>query len=115
LSQHQRAYVAPQGELEQGIAQIWQEVLGIEQVGMDDSFFELGGHSLLATQVSARIREQLAVEVPLRELFVTADLRAYCARVEALRGALQPLQDELAKSLEALKRLSGAELEKLIS
>ncbi len=48
------AYVAPRSEVEQTIANIWQELLGIEQVGIDDSFFELGGDSVLGIQVSAR-------------------------------------------------------------
>ncbi|MDZ7949848.1 type I polyketide synthase [Nostoc sp. DedQUE09] len=47
-------YVAPRNEVEQTIANIWQELLGIEQVGIDDNFFELGGDSVLGIQVSAR-------------------------------------------------------------
>jgi non-ribosomal peptide synthase protein (TIGR01720 family) len=48
------AYVAPRNEVEQTIANIWQELLGIKQVGIHDSFFELGGDSVLGIQVSAR-------------------------------------------------------------
>ncbi|MBB5887122.1 amino acid adenylation domain-containing protein, partial [Xanthomonas sp. F1] len=64
-----RAYEAPVGEVEQAIATIWQELLGVEQVGRQDNFFELGGHSLLVMQLVIRIRERLQVEVPLRALF----------------------------------------------
>ncbi|MBV6286778.1 phosphopantetheine-binding protein, partial [Pseudomonas aegrilactucae] len=106
---------APQSELQQRIAGIWQQVLGCERVGLADSFFELGGHSLLATQVIVRLREQLGLEVPLRELFVADDLAAFSASVAALQQSSQPVEDELAKSLAALKRLSAEELEKLIS
>jgi len=114
-SQMQQLYVAPRSELEQQVAAIWQEVLKLEQVGLTDSFFELGGHSLLATQVIVRVREQLGVDVPLKDLFIASNLQAFAEGIAALKSDSQPLQDELAKSLAALKRLSGEELEKLIS
>ncbi|MFL1420097.1 amino acid adenylation domain-containing protein, partial [Pseudomonas fildesensis] len=62
-------YVAPQSELEQQIAAIWAEVLGVERVGLDDHFFERGGHSLLATQAISRIRHGLGLDVGLKALF----------------------------------------------
>ena len=65
----QQRYVAPQTGTEAGLAQIWSEVLKVEQVGVEDNFFELGGHSLLATQVVARVRERMGVELPLQALF----------------------------------------------
>ncbi|HEY0172383.1 MAG TPA: phosphopantetheine-binding protein [Pyrinomonadaceae bacterium] len=65
----QVAYVAPRGELEERIAGVWQSVLGIEQVGVEDNFFDLGGHSLLATQLVSRLRELLHTEIPLRVVF----------------------------------------------
>ncbi|MFK0090370.1 amino acid adenylation domain-containing protein [Pseudomonas sp. NPDC090755] len=74
-----RPYVAPQSELEQQIAQIWQDVLQLEQVGLDDHFFELGGHSLLATQVTARVETELGVSVPLDLLFKAESLKDYVA------------------------------------
>ncbi|WP_235570025.1 condensation domain-containing protein [Lysobacter sp. Root916] len=77
----QREYEAPQGEIEQGLAEIWQSLLKIEQVGRHDHFFELGGHSLLAAQLVSRVRERLGVEVPLRELFVHPVLHAFAQAV----------------------------------
>ena len=62
------SYTAPRNSTEANIANIWQEVLH-QQVGIYDNFFELGGHSLLATQVVSKIRQSLAVELPLRCLF----------------------------------------------
>ncbi|WP_099138049.1 non-ribosomal peptide synthetase [Xenorhabdus szentirmaii] len=64
-----RDYVAPVGETETTLAQIWQTLLGLERVGRHDHFFELGGHSLLAVQLVARIRQTLARELSLRQLF----------------------------------------------
>ncbi|PEI11175.1 non-ribosomal peptide synthetase [Pseudomonas putida] len=65
----QHAYRAPQTPLEQHVAGIWQEVLGLERVGLGDHFFELGGHSLLATQAVSRMRKLPGVQVTLRDLF----------------------------------------------
>ena len=59
------AYVAPRTELEQAIAEVWQELLGIEQVGVYDNFFDLGGHSLLAVRAAARLREKLGVSLSM--------------------------------------------------
>ena len=61
--------LAPRTTLEAGLLDIWQRVLGIDRLGIDDHFFELGGHSLLATQVVSRIRSELGLEVSVRDLF----------------------------------------------
>jgi amino acid adenylation domain-containing protein/non-ribosomal peptide synthase protein (TIGR01720 family) len=76
-SQVQKSYVAPTTELQRNIAQIWQDVLNLEQVGLSDNFFELGGHSLLATQAMSRVRQLLNVEVALRTLFEHSTLEGF--------------------------------------
>ncbi|WP_034054299.1 phosphopantetheine-binding protein, partial [Pseudomonas aeruginosa] len=101
--------------LEQQVAGIWAEVLQLQQVGLDDNFFELGGHSLLAIQVIGRLRERLHLEVPIKSMFTAETLGEFCHGVETLKAESAPVEDALAKSLEALKRLSADELEKLIS
>ncbi len=110
-----REYVAPNSELEQQIAAIWAEVLDVERVGLHDNFFELGGHSLLATQVVVRLREQLHAEFDVKSIFTTPTLAEFSAHVAAQQTNNSPVQDALAKSLEALKRLSAEDLDKLIS
>jgi amino acid adenylation domain-containing protein len=61
--------VLPRNEAEQSIAEVWQAVLGIQGIGVNDDFWELGGHSLLATQVVSRLKERFHVPLPLRALF----------------------------------------------
>ncbi|MEB0047000.1 non-ribosomal peptide synthetase [Pseudomonas sp. Dout3] len=114
-SSSQQHYEAPHSNVQRQVAAIWQEVLEVERVGLTDNFFQLGGHSLLATLVVTRIKERLGDKVALKALFEADTLHAFCHRIEALRVDLSPVQDELAKSLEALKRLSLDDLEKLIS
>ncbi|EUB87249.1 non-ribosomal peptide synthetase [Pseudomonas sp. GM30] len=70
-----RPYVAPEGEVETALAQIWGEVLGVEQVGRHDNFFELGGHSLLAVSLVARMR-QSGLHTDARALFSQPTLAA---------------------------------------
>ncbi|HZU68588.1 MAG TPA: SDR family NAD(P)-dependent oxidoreductase [Ktedonobacteraceae bacterium] len=62
-------YVPPNDEFEQQILEVWQQVLGIEQVGIQDNFFELGGHSLMGTQLISRLRSAFQVDLPLAMLF----------------------------------------------
>ncbi|WP_414620772.1 amino acid adenylation domain-containing protein [Calothrix sp. CCY 0018] len=62
-------FVAPRNPVEEVLAGIWTQVLGVSQVGIYDNFFELGGHSLLATQVVSRIRKTLEVDISLHHLF----------------------------------------------
>lgn len=77
------AYVAPCNEIERKIADVWQQLLGIESVGIHDNFFDLGGHSLLATQISSRLQNLLQVDVPLRDVFETMTVAELAGRVEA--------------------------------
>ncbi|MCR4542456.1 AMP-binding protein, partial [Pseudomonas sp. 18.1.10] len=114
-NQQAREYRAPHTELEQQIAAIWAEVLDVERVGLNDNFFELGGHSLLATQVVVRLREQLHAEFDVKSIFTAPTLGDFSAVVASQQTNNSPVQDALAKSLEALKRLSAEDLDKLIS
>ncbi|AZF31887.1 Non-ribosomal peptide synthetase [Pseudomonas sp. R4-35-07] len=92
LNLHAPAYVAPHSPLQIQLAAIWQAVLQVERVGLDDHFFERGGHSLLATQVISRVRHALKLEVPLRALFEQPTLRAFADACAALQmSTAQPL------------------------
>ncbi|MBE9209301.1 amino acid adenylation domain-containing protein [Nostoc sp. LEGE 06077] len=74
-------FVAPRNTIEEAIAQIWQQVLGIAQVGINDNFFELGGHSLLATQVISRLRKTLGVNLRLRALFASPTVAELATKI----------------------------------
>ena len=63
------SYVAPRTPIEERLAVIWSEMLGVTRVGVEDNFFELGGHSILATRMAYRSREIFHVDLSLRSLF----------------------------------------------
>ncbi|BAW24747.1 MULTISPECIES: non-ribosomal peptide synthetase [Pseudomonas] len=111
----QDSYVAPRSELEQQIATIWAEVLKLDQVGVTDNFFALGGHSLSATQVIVRVREATGIDATLKALFEQPRLEDFSRCLEEKNQQIDPIQAELAKSLEALKRLTTEEIDELIS
>ncbi|MGH7580731.1 MAG: non-ribosomal peptide synthetase, partial [Gemmatimonadales bacterium] len=62
-------HTAPRTPLEEAVAGMWSEVLGVERIGVHDDFFALGGHSLMATRIVARLRSAMGIELPLRTLF----------------------------------------------
>ncbi|HBP3515313.1 TPA: amino acid adenylation domain-containing protein, partial [Pseudomonas aeruginosa] len=90
-----QAYRAPGSELEQRIAAIWAEILGVERVGLDDNFFELGGHSLLATRVISRVRQEQQLDASLKALFERPVLEAFAQGLERTTDAVStiPLAD----------------------
>jgi amino acid adenylation domain-containing protein len=80
-------YVAPRTPVEELLASVWQQLLGVERVGIHDNFFALGGHSLLATQVVSQLRKAFRIELPLRTLFERPDLAQLAESIEAtLKG-----------------------------
>lgn len=105
-------YAAPITEAQRKLADIWQQVLGAERVGLHDDFFRLGGHSLLATQVISRVREEFKVEVPLRELFEQPTISRLATLIERARAAR--LADEEGQVLDLVESLSEAELSALL-
>ena len=83
-------YAAPRDEMERKIVAIWESMLGIDGVGVDDSFFELGGHSLLAIRLIADIREAVGRELPARTLFEVPTVAGIAARLRAEAGSAVP-------------------------
>jgi acyl transferase domain-containing protein len=104
------AYVAPRGELEERVAALWREVLGLADLGVHDSFLELGGDSLLATRLMARLREEFAVELSMERLFESPTVAGVAAAVVSARAAAAA-GDDLVRLLAEVQSLSEEELE----
>lgn len=98
------AYVAPSTGLEKTIAAVWEELLGIQGVGLHDDFFDLGGHSLLLTQLVSRVRKQAAAEISLKSLFEKRTVAAIAEQIEASKASGAPAAPTLKRvSREAFK------------
>ncbi|MBB3037650.1 amino acid adenylation domain-containing protein/non-ribosomal peptide synthase protein (TIGR01720 family) [Hoyosella altamirensis] len=82
LSGGEREYVAPVNAVEEQIAAIFAEVLGLERVSTQESFFELGGNSLMATRVIARVNESMGTDIIVRQLFETPTIAALAELID---------------------------------
>lgn len=94
-------YVAPEGATETALAEIWASLLGIAEIGAEDSFFDLGGHSLLAVRLFAQVKQRFGVDFPLSLLFEAPNIRALAERVEAQAGPEDLAKDGGAEASEA--------------
>ncbi|MEA2691482.1 MAG: hypothetical protein QOJ16_869, partial [Acidobacteriota bacterium] len=85
--------IRPGSPVEEMVAGIWADVLGLERVGAEEDFFALGGHSLLATQVMSRVRAACSVDLPLRALFERPTVAGLAGEIESARrvDALPPI------------------------
>ncbi|MFG6101407.1 amino acid adenylation domain-containing protein [Leptothoe sp. EHU-05/26/07-4] len=109
--QLEEAYVMPQTEAERVIAAVWQDLLKLEKVGINDNFFSMGGHSLLLVRVQTKLNEVLDTEIPIVELFkypTIKELAQYLAR----KGDFEKIQklhskrihDRASRQKEAIKK-----------
>lgn len=108
------AFVSPRTPVEEALASIWAEVLGLDQVGIHDNFLALGGHSLMATQVISRVREAFHIEIPLRILFEKPTI-GELAVVITERQAEGAGEGNLARMMTELDALSDEEAEQLLA
>jgi amino acid adenylation domain-containing protein len=109
----------PRTETEALLAAAWAEILGLDEVGIDEDFFTLGGHSLLATQVVARARRAVGVELPLYALFTAPTVAQLAAVVDDLAAdAGSAEQGEIVDDAELAALLDGMsdeEIERLLA
>jgi acyl carrier protein len=93
-------YAPPRTRTEEVLTDIWNDVLGLKQIGVHDNFFELGGHSLLMTQVMVRTRETFGVDLSLRRLFEAPTISQLAVAIEErLVEEIEGLSEEEAKRL----------------
>ena len=88
-------YVAPQTPLEKMVVSIWEEVLGVKRIGLNDNFFDLGGHSLLLTQLLYRVNQEFQREVSMIRLFQNPTVAGMAAILEG--GKVERASDSLRK------------------
>jgi len=82
-----REFRAPETPIEEIVAEVFADLLGVARVGRDDDFFELGGNSLVATRAVARLGEALETAVPVRVLFEASSVHGLAARIEQVAGS----------------------------
>jgi acyl carrier protein len=104
------AYVAPRNEFEQNVAKVWQDTLGIDQVGIHDSFFDLGGHSLLITQLINKLHSVYQVDISIQSLFDNPTVAGMAqvieqAYLEKAASSERPIK-ELLREVPASERQS---------
>jgi amino acid adenylation domain-containing protein len=79
-------YAAPRTPVEEALARIWMNVLGVERISVDGNFFEMGGHSLLAVQLISRVNQEFGAKVPLRSIFDAPTIAQFAAKLRLLNG-----------------------------
>ena len=103
----------PHTPLERKLADIWQDVLQVDQVGLRDNFFEMGGHSLMLLTAQSRLQEKLNIDVPLLDFFRHPTLHAFAAHITDREGdsqisdrsaVMQAGKDRQARRRKKLKR-----------
>ncbi|WP_339390488.1 phosphopantetheine-binding protein, partial [Crocosphaera watsonii] len=101
-------YVSPRTEIERTIATIWQEVLKVETIGINDPFFELGGHSLSMVRVHSKVREAFSSDISLVEMFqypTISELSTYFERQKSKQPVVEPSESRNERLTAGKKRL----------
>lgn len=107
---HSPAYVAPTNQVEQTIAEIWQELFGVERVGIHDNFFDLDGNSLLGIQLMSRLRQVFMAEIPMTALFEAPTIAGLAGVVSEIY-LKQQRSEELGAIIAEIENLSVEEIE----
>ena len=107
-------YVPPQTDIERKLAHIWEEVLDIRPIGIDDNFFNLGGHSLAATRVVSQVMKQFQLEIPLQSLFQSPTVGEMAAAITEHQGKKLG-EEKLERVLAELESLTDEEAQRVLA
>ena len=102
-------FVAPSNEIEDTLVKLWRDLLGIEDIGVDDDFFALGGHSLMAVRLTFSIREAFDIPFALKDLFASPTIGSIASLV-LLRHASSLGENEVADLIQEIDRYSDDEV-----
>ncbi|MTI47956.1 MAG: amino acid adenylation domain-containing protein [Firmicutes bacterium] len=109
----EQKYIKAKSETEKVLTRIWEEILGISNVGINDNFFELGGHSLDATRIVSRINKELEIKIPLKALFETLTVKLLAQRVDAQKKEQRKRNTQILMNCEAIPKVKQQESYKL--
>ncbi len=98
-------FIAPRTPVEEMVAELWQQLLGVDRIGVQDNFFELGGHSLLVTQALSRLREAFGVDLSMRHFFVAPTVAGIAVAITQQRAG-QEDNEIMAQLLQELEQES---------
>ena len=107
-------YLAPRNDIEKVVVTVMEELLGIDQIGVDDNFFELGGHSLLAIQIVSRLRDEFSLDIPLREFLFESPTAAKIAGVISENVQDNSDSDEIEKLLTEVENMTEEEMKAML-
>jgi len=100
-------YVAPRNEIEEAITRVWQEVLGVERIGVDDNFFDAGGHSLLMVQVHNKLSAAFGKDVSIVEMFARPTISALAEYFRDSNGHKPTFQKVMDRAARRKQAVSG--------
>jgi acyl transferase domain-containing protein len=103
-------YTAPRNQVEQTIAGVWQDVLGVSRLGIHDNFFGLGGNSLLGIQLVSMLRKAFLLELPMNSIFESQTVAEQAIVISETQRKESELE-ELDQMLKAIEELSAEDLE----
>ncbi|MBD3182748.1 amino acid adenylation domain-containing protein [Candidatus Poribacteria bacterium] len=101
-------YVPPKTPVEEKLTEIWEEILNLDQVGINDNFLELGGHSLLATQIISRLHDAFNVEIPQNQIFQSPTIAEMSVAISGQK-AEQGDKEDIERILNQLESISDEE------
>jgi NAD(P)-dependent dehydrogenase (short-subunit alcohol dehydrogenase family)/acyl carrier protein len=107
-------YVEPRNEVERVVAAAWQDLFGIQVMGVNDNFFEADGHSLLAIQIVARLAKDIGVKLPVNAMFESPTIAQIAERIAAASAQSTDDERELADALAMVELLTDEEVARLL-